>query len=435
LVDSATTSAPRTPTAADDDVALVERFDDVRLAKLPDGLSARVRRQLRVDDRGRDVEIRDRRGRTKLNAIFLYSDATDTSVKLSASELTFLLGAHRRDWPTIVARLGRGDEQRAFSRACELIRAGAVELECEVDGVQLQRPLRWRLTPAWERRRPQRATRRTNERASWQTRAQHASEQLQLRYPQLAHALSRHSGPVERRVLVHAAEDLIAGRMHHGPRAFSQQHFGTTKARDDVDRILVRCGVEDDAQIELGVRRAGRTGLAGPIELRSATGYVNFAGLKGPTDIRLDQDALTLTSPAEVLIVIENRQAAETVSDRFSDHALFWTQGMMGPDSLAALDQLTADRERVLVFPDADLGGVRIAQQVLRVASTAEVIDIGNYPHQPRKPFAADSVSEIGLKAAAAGPAGALAVSCLRRGYPVEQELAAADAVADRLSA
>ena len=96
--------------------------------------------------------------------------------------------------------------------------------------------------------------------------------------------------------------------------------------------------MEDDAQIELGVRRAGRTGLAGSIELRSATGCVNLAGLKGPTDVRLDQDALTLTSSAEVLIVIENRQAAETVSDRFSDHAFFWTQGMMGPDSLTALD-------------------------------------------------------------------------------------------------
>jgi hypothetical protein len=39
-------------------------------------------------------------------------------------------------------------------------------------------------------------------------------------------------------------------------------------------------------------------------------------------------------------------------------------------------------------------------------------------------------VSLLGLTAAAGGPAGELARACLARGYPVEQELAAIDALA-----
>jgi hypothetical protein len=56
--------------------------------------------------------------------------------------------------------------------------------------------------------------------------------------------------------------------------------------------------------------------------------------------VRLDQPGLRLKTSAAVLLVIENRQAAEVVSDRFPDAALVWTQGAMGPEGLAALGQL-----------------------------------------------------------------------------------------------
>jgi hypothetical protein len=410
-------------------------YDEVSLAGVPDGLRARVRRQLRPGGDGGLVEVRDRRGRQKLTSVYLYSAEHEAGDQPSQRELTFLLGADTRAWETVTARLGRGDSERAWSRACALARAGAVEIECLVDGVRVGAPQRLRLTDSWRRRRKQRTTRRANERTSWQQRADEAAEALAARYPEFSHALGRHAGPVERRVLVHAAEDLLAGLSHHGPRAFSQRHFGTTKEREDVGRILTRSGVENDAQVELGVLRAGRTGLAGPIELHSASGYLNFAGIKGPTDVRLDQPALTLTTSAEVLLVIENRQAAETVSDRYLVHAVFWTQGMMGPESLAALARLAAGPLRVLACPDADLGGVRIAEQILRVAPGAQLVDIGRQPHEPRRPFKPDSVSEIGLRAALDGPARSLAMACLARGYPVEQELAAVDAVREALRA
>ncbi len=410
-----------------------EPFDEAPLAGVPAGLRARIRRELRTDRAGAMVEVRDRRGRRKLRSVWLYAPVTEP-IAPSARELAFLLGAEERAWRTIVTVLGSGDGERAWWRACELVRGGAVEIECTVDGVSLGTPRRWRLTAGWERRRLQRATRRANERAAWIERADAAAPAIAGRYPQLSAALGSHRGPVERRVLVHAAEDLLAHRSHHGPRAFSQRHFGHTKARDDVERILARCGVEADALVELGIRRAGRTGLAGPVRLQTASGQLDFTGIKGPTDVRLDQPAVALSTSAETLIVIENRQAAETVSDRHPRHALFWTQGMMGPDSLGALAALAGQAGWVLAAPDADLGGVRIAEQILRVAPDAALVDVGAFPHEPRRPFPPGSASEVGLRTAVSGPAGRLACACLERGYGVEQELAAVDAITAALA-
>lgn len=416
--------------------AVSNDYDDVPVAGVPEGLRTRVRRQLRTEDTGATVEVRDRRRRTKLTSVFLYPAQHDEhAAQLTEQELTFLLGADRRNWDTISARLGRGDSARAWTRACDLVRGGAVELECEISGLHLGQPICWRLTPTWQRRRKLRETRRANERVGWDERAESASERIRSRYPELALALARHHGPAERQVLVHAAEDLLSGRSYHGPRAFSQQHFGTTKVRDDVGRILERSGVETDAQIELGVLRGGRTGLAGPITLRGRAAYVDLAGIKGPTDLRLDQEDLVLSTQAEVLLVIENRQAAETASDHYPQHAMLWTQGLMGRHSLDALRQLGSGNARVIAIPDADLGGVRIAEQILRSVPGAQIVDIGAFPHVPREMFKSGSFHERGLKAAIGGPASALAEACLARRYPVEQELASVQAISAILMA
>lgn len=401
------TNGPASPNRSDASAA-GDDYDDVPVAGVPEGLRARVRRQLRTEDTGVTVEVRDRRRRTKLTSVFLYPAQQDEHpAQPTEQELTFLLGADRRNWDTISTRLGRGENERAWTRACDLVRAGAVELECEIAGLHLGHPICWRLTPTWQRRRKHREARRANDRAGWDRRAESAIERIRNRYPELALALGRHHGPAERRVLVHAAEDLLSGRSYYGPRAFSQQHFGTTKARDDVGRILERSGVETDAQIELGVLRGGRTGLAGPITLRSRGAYLDLAGIKGPTDLRLDQEDLVLSTQAGVLLVIENRQAAETASDHFPEHAMLWTQGMMGLHSLDALRQLSSGNPRVTAIPDADLGGVRIAEQILRAVPGAQIVDIGAFPHVPREMFKSGSVHERGLKAAIGGPASA----------------------------
>jgi hypothetical protein len=400
------------------------------LRGVPDGLRAEAKRQLRLDGDGREVEVRDRRGRLKLTRVHLSAVAPEATFRPSERELTFLLGAERRAWATVEQAFGAG----AWARAVGFARGGAVAIECSLDGLAVGSPVCWRLTDPWIRRRRQRNTRRANERADWRERAAAGAELILDRYPMLAKALEGETGPVVRRVLVHAAEDLLAGQSYFGPRAFSQAHFGNTKARDDVHRILTRCEVELEAQIELGILRAGRVGLAGPIELRSTTGVLRFHGLRGPTDVRLDQPGQQLRCDASTLVVIENRQAAEAVSDTSPDLALLWTAGLMGPEGVAAAGELGGRAHRVIICPDADLGGVRIAAQVLDVCPHGEVLDIGEFPHEARSPFKRDGVSEIGLRATADGPAGALARACLERGYPVEQELAAAEALAAILS-
>jgi len=98
-----------------------EQLDEARLAGLPAGVHARVRRELRIDADGAVVEVRDRRGRRKLRSVWLYA-TTREAIAPSARELTFLLGAEQREWRTIVTTLGSGDSARAWSRACELVR-------------------------------------------------------------------------------------------------------------------------------------------------------------------------------------------------------------------------------------------------------------------------------------------------------------------------
>lgn len=406
--------------------------DDVPLRKIPDGLRARVRRTLRIDADGREVEVRDRRGRHKLTTVYLYAPDPDSEIRLAEPEITFLLGADRRSWSTILGR--HGAQKRAWERAIAFALAGAIELECKTDGLALGEPVRWVLTPAWRSRRARETSRRADARASWQGRAELASEAIRERYPQFAQALIRERGPVARQVLVYAAEDLLAGRSYFGPRAFSQAHFRETKARDDASRILTRCEVEVEAQVELGTLRAGRTGLAGPITLKTKTGQIDFAGIRGPTDVRLEQECLRLICRAKTLVVIENRQAAEAVSDRYADAALFWTQGLMSSEALRALAELAHGASRLIACTDADLGGVRITEQVLGVAPRALVLDVGAWPHRPRPRWKADSISQLGLEAALNGAARSLASACLARGYPVEQELSAVDALADALA-
>jgi len=106
----------------------------------------------------------------------------------------------------------------------------------------------------------------------------------------------------------------------------------------------------------------------------------------------------------------------------------------MSSEGLDALAQLVGQVARVIACPDADLGGVRIAEQILSVAPAAELVDIGAYPHDRRQPWKPDSTSAVGLRAACTGPAGTLAQACLNRGFPVEQELAAVDALVDLLA-
>jgi hypothetical protein len=86
-----------------------------------------------------------------------------------------------------------------------------------------------------------------------------------------------------------------------------------------------------------------------------------------------------------------------------------------------------------LLAVDADAGGVRIAEHVLGVAPAAALLDAGAYPHARREKWVANGLARSTLERATTGPAAALARACLARGYPVEQESAIVESVADAL--
>ena len=119
-------------------------------------------------------------------------------------------------------------------------------------------------------------------------------------------------------------------------------------------------------------------------------------------------------------VVVENLQAAESAAARFPGVAVLWVAGLPGEDELVALAGALADAGRVLVIPDADAGGVAIAERICSVRADAEVIDVGEQPHTPGQRLSEQALSR--LAAVRNGPAGALAAACLRRGYRVEQE-------------
>jgi hypothetical protein len=397
--------------------------DTIDLAGVPDGCLAHIVDQQRLSADGDRVAVRDRKGRRKLDRVRLVA-GHPTAVEIDDSTTRFLLGASTRRWSSIRTRFG----DDAWERATQLVKAGAVLLDCHVtDDLRLGEPISWTLTTEWDQRLRDRANARAEQRRSLDTRAVEAATEVRRLSPELADGIDRSAAAttaVRLSVLVAAAEDLVAGVAHHGPRAFSQAHFGHTKERDDVAAILRDAGVPDEIAIRLGVRRSGRIGVSGPIVARVAGTDLELGHLDGPVLLRSDQPGLTLrlSEPGAVLAVVENLQAAEAAADRLPDLAIFYTAGLLGPPALNQLRNVFQDAGRVVAICDADLGGVRIAEQILSVSPDAEVVDIGEYPHPPRELFAAGSVSATGLEASIPGAAGALAQAVLNRGYPVEQE-------------
>lgn len=406
--------------------------DPIDLPGVPAGLQACPLRQYRRDEDGDLVEIRDRRGRRKLDLVALAApvgpvvgDAAPTWPPGVASDhRRFALGARRRAWATIVGRYG----EQAWPLAIALARGGVLRVVCRVDDrVRLGAPVRWELTDAWGEAADAGRSGRREVRDAWRGRAVEAAAAVRGLEPTLAAALeTADPGSPTSRVLVHAAEDLVGGATHDGPRAFSQTHFGDTKAHGDVDAVLRQAGVPVGPRQRLGVHRSQRLGLAGPVVLDRQGGRVDLSLLDGLVELRADQPGITVACPPDTaLVVVENLQAAEALADRQPELAIAYTAGVPGEASLAHLASLAQHAARVAVAPDADAGGVRIAEAIMRslpdgVAVT--LLDVGARPHRGGAAWSEDSQALRTLGGAVDGPAGALARACLHRGYPVEQE-------------
>lgn len=411
-----------------------EATTEVPIVDLPDGVTAMLVEQMRRTDDGELVPVRTQSGRRrKVTRVDLIANAVsgDPDAAIAAAGETFVLGADSRRWTTIEDELGG----QAWPTTLQLVRTGVVRLRCPVMDLRIERPQWWELTEHYRQLRQDRAAQRAEDADAWTARAATAAEDVEPLCAALADALRDRQFTATLPVLVAAAEDLVAGVMHAGPRAFSQTHFGDTKQRDDVTQILAAADVPVNVLEQLGVRRSSRVGVAGPVAANVDGQQVPLGPLDGPIQLRADQRDLTLQHDGgpHTVVIVENLQAAEALSDRFNDLIVIYTAGLPSRHALDLIGQLTGEANRVLIVPDADFGGVRIAEHLLNVAPDAELIDIGEQPHPVGRPWPEDSESIRGLIAASSGPAGRLAQACLERGYRVEQELATVRAVSSLL--
>ena len=404
----------------------------VPLLDLPHGVAAVT--IPRTGPTGPRVPV-DRRGRLAPRRVDLIADPSPSTnahapTGLSDADVRWMLAAGSRRWGSIEGRFG----PTALDLALALVRAGAVVLRCDVRGeLSLGRPLGWRLTPSWVQRAAETRSRERERVEAWRRRARRAAEAVRDIDPGLTAALSTARGNEPRLpILVYAAEDLAAGITHDGPRAFSQAHFDHSKAREDAADILATAGASHASLLALGLRRSPYLGLGGPIVLHASDITLDLRLLDGPILLRADQRRQpALATTAHVLLVVENLQAAETACDAFPHVAVTWTAGQPGEAALDLITNLARQVERVAIVPDADLGGVRIAQRILSALpahTIAAVVDVGQQPHPSRERFGPTSLA--GLRAALNGPAANLAAACLNRGYPVEQEAATRAAIA-----
>lgn len=408
-----------------------EATTEVPIVGLPDGVTAMLVEQVRRADDGELVPVRTQSGRRrKVKRVDLIGKGAggDPDAAIAAAGQTFVLGADSRRWRTIEDELG----DRAWPTTLQLVRAGVVRLRCSVKDLRIEQPQRWELTEQYRQARQDRADQRAGLADEWTARAIAAADEVGPLCVELADALRDRQFTATLPVLVAAAEDLVAGVGHDGPRAFSQTHFGDTKQRDDVAQILAAVDVLE----QLGVRRSSRVGVAGPVIADVGGQQVALGPLDGPIALRADQPDLKLQHDGgpHTVVIVENLQAAETLADRFEDVIVIYSAGLPSRHALDLIGQLTGSAPRVLIVPDADVGGVRIAEQLLSVAPEAELIDIGEQPHPTVKPWPEDSESLRGLRAAIGSPAGGLAQACLDRGYRVEQELATVRAVSSLLT-
>jgi hypothetical protein len=396
------------------------------LLDLPDDLVARPVRTFRTDDLGNDVTVKDRRGREKLEEIELIASSPRIDATIDGADRRFLLGANRRSWRTIVNRYGG----EAWSAAIRFARDGAVRIRCTVEAdLSLGSPLGWALTDEWAKFRMRQEREKSARSLAWRQRAEDAADAVKSLSRELAEAMRATPPSLKLEVLVHAAEDLLQGTVHPGPRAFSQAHFGATKRGPDPRDVLRGAGLDRQLLVALGIDRSAYVGVAGPVEARSRQKALDLSGLKGPVQLRADPELQLRLMRSAPLVILENLQAAEVAADNFPGVALVYTAGLLAQTTIGLISEIASAATSAAVIPDADLGGVRLAEQVVAAIPHIRVIDIGRLEHPKRSPWPSDGATARALERALDGPAGALAASCLERGYPVEQELATIHAI------
>ncbi|ONI91735.1 hypothetical protein ALI22I_07665 [Saccharothrix sp. ALI-22-I] len=373
----------------------------------------------------------DRAGRPKVRRVHLRAHPPTTPQRpsglLSDVEWAWATSAPRR-WNTIVNKL----HDRAEQVALTLARTGCVALEHDYRaGKILQPPRGWTPHPDLADQHATGKQARHAARRELRDRAEKLRDVLAGEWPGVAAALTAPATDPRLVWIVRAAEDLVADRSHDGPRAFVQHHANSTKAREDLPRLLTDAGFEPEALVLLGVNRNPYIGLGGPIRAHHDGRTLDWTGWPGPHDIRLPAHrAITLdVAPGtQALLIIENRQAAEAICDTHPDTAVIWCHGQPPDPLLELINQAASGVDNVLICPDADLGGIRIAARIdqhLLPGTHRVIVDIGAGGHDRGEPFSNPTRDRIAAIARRADAVGDFARSCLARGYAVEQEASA----------
>ena len=373
---------------------------------------------------------RDRRGRPKVSRVIVEPiDPVKPSRPngFSDTEWTWLTTSPRR-WETLVKKLG--GHHRALETITRLTLHGCgITVHSYDRGDVTYPPIRWEPIDTLRSIVAISQRVRISKNDELRTRAAQLSESLAMDWPQAAASLLRDMAESRRIWLVRAAADLSAEVVHDGVRAFVQAHNPTDdKARDDLPKLLRSEGWEAAAIRRLGIDRNPYIGLGGPIQVHRNGRVLDLTGWPGPQDLRLPSDTdiqLTCAPSTKTLLIIENRQAAETICDEHPDMALVWCHGQP-PDIVASLiSHLAGQVGRTIICTDADLGGVRIAARVhdrIPPGSDCEILDIGIVPHRPGKPFSPETLILLRGHTNRSDVVGSFASACLSRGYAITQE-------------
>lgn len=356
---------------------------------------------------------------------------------LSDSDWTWVIRSEH-SWTSVAKRFG-ADTLRIMLK---LAASGCVTIGYTLNGNALaQPPRRVYPHPDLAAAEQERRTRRRDDTSALRASAEQVAAAIADDWPDASRALRTIDHPDRLRWALHAATDLAEGRTHDSLRAFVQSHAKDTKARDDVHHLLTAVGFDHETLIALGVARNPYIGLGGPIALRTAGGSIlDLSTMPGPHDIRLIPHALprlTVFGSGGALVVVENRQAAETVCDTRPDLPVVWCHGQPPSAVVSLIVQAAQLTSAVVICTDADLGGVRITARIhdnLPSATTIHLIDVGMAQHDEGRTFNAHSRNHLQKLAQRPDGVGAFAIRCLNRGYAIEQEATARAALHSALS-
>lgn len=372
----------------------------------------------------------DRRGRPKIDLLRLRALEPGPPTRpvglISDADWNWAIAqAHR--WDSITKRFGN----RAQDVAEALARASCVELEHTFKGGGVISPAkRWVPHESLLRQHTDSRVARQDERNALEEAAGRLRRDLEPDWPGVAESLALSAQDPRLQWTVHAAQDLLDGRSHDGARAFVQAHTGDTKAREDLPQLLRSLGWEARAMTLIGVSRSPYLGISGPLRAQAGAHAIDVTGWPGPHDLRLPPDGdlgLELTNPAEHLLVIENRQAAEALSDEFPGLPVIWCHGQPPPRGLALIRSIASNVGRTIICPDADLGGVRIAARInddLPEDIQRRILDVGDAGAILGRKFGPSASADLARLAERKDQIGQFAHACLERGHRVEQEAA-----------